>query len=900
MVETHTPPNHCCVGTILATVTHMGPRWYATKTLRSDGPGVLRWTKKSPSFWDAHLLTAYDLDSLVEVYTRTLADPYKAITRSTLIPGAQTQGIERKSRKNHADGLFIDTPSNMLLLDIDEVPQWLELDTHKPEESVNELMAFLEKTSPTFKAMSDGVSFGFMLSSTAGLKKFKRDDKGASYRHCRGAFKVHLLFWLLSPTKGAQGAIWAKQVNKEVGFDVLDLAPFNTAQRMTGPPVLLDGASIDIPQRHGIIRRQHDASNWTAPTLPKLTPAPSTKPTQRQGHIKEWSDQGRRFLQAMLKRDCDDLVGLEDGDKRGKQIYRKALRWAWRYRQEDCGAVLGSLESVGDRIIQAGIQGAGLSKTDARRPWKNGSESGQDPKGETEFKPAHFRTAHPRQLHRQHHGKAPATVEAARKRTLKWARSYTQDIVDQSGCGVGKSYAIRQAVAKYHSDHKDHLQTIVAKDRAAALEHGRELKALGVDAVVWIGRHGTGQIMGLLGEGWHPSETDDNADTCAKDTTRGVNIVCRGCSFQTACLAAMGYQGRKAAALNTAQRGGVVIVTLDMLRAFISEYARIDNPAPWMQLWGDDAALPSAAALDVKALRNAAPTMGRCARREDEDSEVVEGHGAHMADALADLWETSGQVHPKDNKRPKSQREHIVDGAVVHKHIADAVGQGVLDDLVRISTAPGIARAIHPALKWLVEGHAARGYLVGTHGGNVRLCVHPLPLEIPTSTRVYWADATVCAVSLEAFLGRRLDVKMSHVEHSPRHKRARFKLSLSAQGVLAQTNEEFMSRANSTAAQIKKRIDAHRERLGREPNMLVITHQRIIGSNHLAAFLEVTGLKNPAIIHWRGVRQKGSNAYQDFDGVITLGDPRTNVTAYRQMRRAIALYRAQAGLPDAQ
>ncbi|MCP4209359.1 MAG: hypothetical protein GY767_20260, partial [Shimia sp.] len=47
-------------------------------------------------------------------------------------------------------------------------------------------------------------------------------------------------------------------------------------------------------------------------------------------------------------------------------------------------------------------------------------------------------------------------------------------------------------------------------------------------------------------------------------------------------------------------------------------------------------------------------------------------------------------------------------------------------------------------------------------------------------------------------------------------------------------------------------------------------------------------------------RQKGSNAYQDFDGVITLGDPRTNVTAYRQMRRAIALYRAQAGLPDAQ
>lgn len=925
-------------GTILRPAGHDRHK-RAGKLLQKVEHGYLKTTAQYISHWTFEPIHAQSLEEALNALKHSLT-PGTAFIRGSLDPSVDSapahdkrRGLRRISKEGGQHPRTVaDTPSNLLVLDIDRVCPALfgphaPLDVTKPHQSVSRLLTWL-KNSSTFKRAFGDISAGYRLSSTAGLTT----DSNGLYTKDSSHFRVHLYFWLQTPQPELPLRSLLHTINSELRAHALhhglthqpgsiDASVVGAGHLVFGPPHVVDSrartVADPIPQRIGIIHRANNTSTWT----PTTTTAPQrSEPAHDHKHhrlLKKTSKGRGLYLNQRsldihrenFQRDVNEVRGAAVGS-RGLTLQLKIQRWTWRFANEDAAQALGSLATSLNQLTQAADDN-GVAQNDINRRLKLGNTTAyQSPSKGLRW--VHTPPGAPRPKSASNlvsKSRALSQISAIRRAVKEGTLNTTIDILDQHGPGSGKTTSLRTTAVSFQNADKRLVQVIVAKDRRAAFAHEAHFKAAGVPCVAFVGRRRFDDQPNadILTHSWRPGRSiDGDIETCnSRLYGKGVNIKCGqpnapgACTYLTNCQQSNGFISRWYSAQHILNNGGVIVVVSQTLQPIINKHNQLatkGTAAPWRYLWVDDAPPQSPREIRLDDLRTGFKELRLQLRRN---------HKARAFDtnvAIAQLTAMVDDIESAFNEQ--SQPTHTIGKTVIERvlngHLTKAAAAPyahLIDLILPTTKAAGVSCALAPFLQFLIHGQPNKAHLIEDRHG-LRLRIFPDPFTLPQHVRVWWGDATVDPAIAESIVGRKLTTLKST---EPRHNTHTYKRFESALIRVAHTHDvpTLRHKAQLFTKGIKTTLDDLHSKLNRPLKTLVIAPKALIGSLHLQAILQDSGCPNADLIHWRGILQKGSNAFQHHDAVILLGDPRPNITAHKATLQSAASDRLAAGLPNA-
>ena len=144
--------------------------------------------------------------------------------------------------------VFPDTSRQWLAIDVDAYSPQQHDPVSEPEGAIRE---FIDDCVPEL----EGVTFVYQLSSRAGFVP--------------GVLKVHLWFWLATPTTSAELRRWAKSINSR-NPDSIDEALYSSVQiHYTANPIFPAGVVDPIQKRVGLCQGAVDFASLSIPPAPK-------------------------------------------------------------------------------------------------------------------------------------------------------------------------------------------------------------------------------------------------------------------------------------------------------------------------------------------------------------------------------------------------------------------------------------------------------------------------------------------------------------------------------------------------------------------------------------------------------------------------------------------------------
>ncbi len=878
---------------------------FHAKTLRLTDKGLKADPPSRSKLHNVHRFTASNVEELLDGYVKQLASPRRCIVR-----GAPFDPLDLQITRRKEDIKAIDR--RWMVLDCDGA---LELGPDldvcgAPEAAVARLLERLEATQAG--ELLRGVSVGWALSSTCGLRKVDE-----VHVHDNARLKVHVLIWLDAPAPDKALKHWARRVNAELGCKAIDPAAMVFNQPLYGPPRLVDLKDW-LPRRSGLLRREKQAAPTAAildawkENQARYAPAPrkaqgSPRALRPLGEgvslalppaRPALSAEGLLYISGIHRKMLQKLKAAKNG--RGTLLYGTAASLSGFYQRARVEALLGEPEGLLEQLARV-VATRDMAKNQSvlERGWEAGALNPRD------LDPRFLASPGPPQPPEPPEPPPPIGASIKEIRAHLDAATQPERLSPGAGLhlayreGAGKTERKRHLAADWHQRKPADLIILVSKDRAAALLDEEALADSG--AVALIGRKRLEVLADQELGDWRPRVDRDesgnptDASTCgnpyvADHAARGVRTNCDGCPLHSRCMEPGGYTARRAAAHRATEEGGVVACTPGMLPGLLSKHDSLGaKGAPLAFVWFDDVGEPSPARLDVATLRDLSD-------KRLERVERVEGW-AEQADALASsastleaLWEKRARLDPRDD---------TVSGIAV-KEAWKALD--IAEPIEAASRALGAPWALSEAVRWLQSaGGAGRGALVEVEG-RLALEVYPPGLKLPPEAAVVVASATADMTIWQPWTGRTLERQYLAPARPEgleviQYNQKTFNLDswrdpLRANGWRANDADKLRARVDEIASDLIPRLEQLAQRSGLELaalSVLVGTHKALLDSPLWPIVQEglLAGLNFKAI-HFRGIEEMGSNAYEGFHAVITLGDPRRNWGAWRRLIAAVA------------
>lgn len=780
-------------------------------------------------------------------------DPNQAILRDHPLPDAP-HPIRRTSEN------FEPCSRRWFCIDVDslEAPESLNWQAW-PEVGVGHVLGVLGEYWPELLE-ADCV---YQYSASAGFKP---------------GLRLHLWFWADSPISSKALHWKTTLINERAGTALADPNLYSRVQlHYTGRPVLRGEAKDPLPRRRcGLLKRgghlqvaellsEHLASVEEQKSRPASPPRPRPHPPRRAAK----SRVKLPYVNAAISKIKTTL----DADHEST-LYKAALRLASLITSEGVEAALRAEGSSGDTVrsdLHVEALSAGFSESRAAhnigRGWAKGiaNPSNED----VLYYPAPRSSTDPPLEHDRDKVRAeiPVRLEALQPGEAMGLQIRT---------GGGKTYAKR----KYpKTTPPGHLVIYVSKDRRAAIEDFEAIEG----SVLLLGKSNAKSKRPRWG-GWEPHKTPEgDISTCGNDkaqnhSSRGGRSkrACYQCRTAAVCTTggkdgALGFRGQWRKIESTLKGGGVIITTPQLLGPVLSKRSEMKRAAPVHDVWFDDVSQPpGATTVEKEALLKAAKELGNLALAQPPAEQETTKRAAKSIKAVADvLTKAEAELLPGEYgewlkiEETISRLEHI-----------DAIALDVATERDGVPISLGTVAA-------LIRGEAPRAsaHIIRSHQ-SAYLEVIAEPLELPPESRVIISSATAQLEEWEAWLGRPVtrwspnipvEASGTWLENSWFHPKT----------IDNKPVEELLRAARAMGEKLEGQIS-------KANRMLVLAHSKVKDAPQFERMLNelLDGASSKPdtieIIHWRGIDQVGSDQFNGFDCVITLGSPNMDLQAWHR------------------
>ena len=189
-----------------------------------------------------------DIFSLSDVLTALEDFPRCLVIRGAPTDTADIGSWTRRTGSNEVGNFF--TPAEgrrWILIDLDKIalPQRLSLTTDP--------VAAREHLVRLLPAAFQNTTYHWQFSSSAGMG----DPSTVS---------MHLWFWLVQPATDSDLKAWAKHVNEQAGYKLVDPALFQHVQAHYTAAPIFEGMADPFPVRSGLERKTNDSAELVLPT----------------------------------------------------------------------------------------------------------------------------------------------------------------------------------------------------------------------------------------------------------------------------------------------------------------------------------------------------------------------------------------------------------------------------------------------------------------------------------------------------------------------------------------------------------------------------------------------------------------------------------------------------------
>ncbi|WP_043344797.1 hypothetical protein, partial [Belnapia moabensis] len=270
-----------CSVTILRTQGRL--RMAKAYEISSKGP-VTRSNYSNAKHFSVTERTLGGIGDLHRFLVELEAQPQSCVIRGEPIEGTNLSHTTRALQKN--GGQFVDVPRQWLLVDMDDIPAPPGFDIlAEPKDAAQRLLDVLTSYIPELA----GVSAVVRHSSGAGLGELAEAEAVAGLpRRWDGivppgspaTVSAHCWFWLAEPLDGEAVKRWAKAINAEAGFKLVDPALSGAVQaHYCAAPVFGPGLRDPLAGRRTLyIEGEADAATLT---IPAEAPRAPWKPGQQ-------------------------------------------------------------------------------------------------------------------------------------------------------------------------------------------------------------------------------------------------------------------------------------------------------------------------------------------------------------------------------------------------------------------------------------------------------------------------------------------------------------------------------------------------------------------------------------------------------------------------------------------
>jgi hypothetical protein len=482
--------------------------------------------------------------------------------------------------------------------------------------------------------------------------------------------------------------------------------------------------------------------------------------------------------------------------------------------------------------------------------------------------------------------------------------------------GTGKTTGLLRCLERLAGDR---LYVYAAPNRAAALEAVRRLREYKkpVRAELWIGRSpGRDDAKLQTYQTWKQPglQADSTVQTCINADqlgrmSQGYRVMCQKCPFKSQCSEGTdsvfgGYLNAQRQARNLMREGaGVLVITQDML-------------SPALKLAEKEATFPLAAIIideqpklqgiqmtssDVYQLQSTDPNMGALASTltaflSRASTEAAEHDRAEL-----------GQANPAQQAIIKAHGRNITS-----RYTTDfaALSPAAMRALKGAATAERNGQLSRHVLS-MVEALATRPQSITLHsrlGDKPTLKAYRSPPRLPDGVPVIVADATADLHTIKAWSGRALNVHNIRLKPHENIRCVHVTGKTFQRGNISKDKlSTLVGQARRIAGELLPHIintEKDRREQGLPLQALIVAPLSICeGGNHPEALQPITAMLSARgwgvdVIHWYSTESRGSDKYNGYGCVVTVGAPRLNLGEWGVRERATAFLLNHAPPPD--
>jgi len=476
----------------------------------------------------------------------------------------------------------------------------------------------------------------------------------------------------------------------------------------------------------------------------------------------------------------------------------------------------------------------------------------------------------------------------------------------RADCGVGKSTAmlgdpghgVSSLLVKHAAANPSDVVVYITPTRIAAFDGYRRLKRVFPSVAHSLGRKFDRLGADDLGDWAGHRTVGSELFNCGNERVEsaqqeGVSpgAVCNGCRFQQACKK-RGRMGFEAEAQRVMERGGILLTTQSSLPHVLRMVGKADARVAAI-VYDEEPRFEerTLSLAQLKEVISGSSTLGAWAKDESlrdilEDlANLIRKRARRAEKQLKESkrhWRYEGLALVEDLVAANDSTFDVIAGELRAAGLAAAEAskatRGIPTDLPGFLTTLGDACARAGAGGARVEVYAS-----GYGDRRIQLTTVARPVDIGAETPVVVMSATAHAAKVGAYLGRPLEVQDVRLEQP-----SQFDLQVIAWHTKSLTLKALRSEPGAIRNCLNLALPKVRDRGGRF--VLFVPKSVREGAEGLAAAQEVLeeeverwgrlGL-SVELDHFKSTTAMGSNAYQDFDGVIVLGDALPNISAAR-------------------